>query len=55
MEKIGGPVKPASERLAFGRPASQPADTLGATGCPRSSNAGGAPATPEPKDNEGAS
>lgn len=27
MEKIGGPVKPASERLAFGRPASQPADT----------------------------
>ncbi len=26
MEKIGGPVKPASERLAFGRPASQPAD-----------------------------
>ena len=26
MEKIGDPVKPASERLAFGRPASQPAD-----------------------------
>jgi len=27
MEKIGGPVKPASERLAFGRPEPQPADT----------------------------
>ena len=27
MEKIGGPVKPASERLAFGRPASQLPDT----------------------------
>ena len=27
MEKISGPVKPASERLEFGRPASQPADT----------------------------
>ena len=27
MAKIGGPVKPASERLEFGRPVSQPADT----------------------------
>ena len=27
MAKISGPVKPAIERLAFGRPASQPADT----------------------------